>query len=50
MVSGIYRTGELADKAKVNKETLRFYEKKGLLTRPERTPGGYKQYNCEDLA
>lgn len=42
-------TSKLADKAGVNKETLRFYEKKGLLAEPVRTDGGYRQYSEKDL-
>jgi len=49
MNSTVFRTSELAKKADVNKETIRFYEKKGLLTDPIRTNGGYRQYSQEDL-
>jgi MerR family mercuric resistance operon transcriptional regulator len=42
-------SGELANKASVNKETLRFYERKGLLREPERTDGGYRNYDDGDL-
>ncbi|GAB2656496.1 MerR family transcriptional regulator [Kribbella swartbergensis] len=38
------RTSELADRAGVNAETLRYYERRGLLTEPPRTPGGYRDY------
>jgi len=38
------RTSELAGKAGVNTETLRYYERRGLLTPPPRTPGGYRDY------
>ncbi|MFF1819699.1 MerR family transcriptional regulator [Kribbella sp. NPDC058245] len=38
------RTSELADQAGVNPETLRYYERRGLLTQPPRTPGGYRDY------
>ncbi|MBP2348950.1 DNA-binding transcriptional MerR regulator [Kribbella aluminosa] len=38
------RTSELAGKTGVNTETLRYYERRGLLTRPPRTPGGYRDY------
>jgi Hg(II)-responsive transcriptional regulator len=38
------RTGELAGKAGVNTETLRYYERRGLLDRPPRTSGGYRDY------
>jgi len=49
MNTHLLRTGELADKAGVNKETIRFYEKKGLLAEPIRTDGGYRQYSQKDL-
>jgi Hg(II)-responsive transcriptional regulator len=38
------RTGELAGRAGVNTETLRYYERRGLLERPPRTNGGYRDY------
>jgi MerR family transcriptional regulator, mercuric resistance operon regulatory protein len=38
------RTSELAGRAGVNTETLRYYERRGLLTQPPRTPGGYRDY------
>lgn len=49
MTAHVFRTSELADKAGVNKETIRFYEKKGLLADPIRTDGGYRQYSQKDL-
>ena len=38
------RTGELARQADVNVETLRFYERKGLLPEPPRRTSGYREY------
>ncbi len=38
------RTGELASRAGVNVQTLRYYERRGLLARPERSPAGYRRY------
>jgi Hg(II)-responsive transcriptional regulator len=38
------RTSELAGQAGVNTETLRYYERRGLLSQPPRTPGGYRDY------
>jgi MerR family transcriptional regulator, mercuric resistance operon regulatory protein len=38
------RTSELAAQVGVNAETLRYYERRGLLTQPPRTPGGYRDY------
>ena len=42
-------TGQMAAQAGVNIETIRFYERKGLLPPPQRTPGGYRQYSQKDL-
>jgi MerR family transcriptional regulator, mercuric resistance operon regulatory protein len=38
------RTSELAGRAGVNSETLRYYERRGLLNEPPRTSGGYRDY------
>lgn len=43
------RTGELARRAGVNIETLRFYERQKLLQEPSRTAGGYRDYSEHDL-
>ncbi|MFC5262051.1 MerR family DNA-binding protein [Kribbella qitaiheensis] len=43
------RTSELAGQAGVNTETLRYYERRGLLTEPPRTPGGYRDYPAATL-
>lgn len=43
------RTSELAGRAGVNTETLRYYERRGLLTEPPRTPGGYRDYPSDAL-
>ena len=44
------RTGELAERAGVNPQTLRYYERRGLLTPPGRSPSGYREYPVEALA
>ena len=49
MRTQLYKTSELAARAKVNKETIRFYEKKGLLVEPSRTASGYRQYSQADF-
>ena len=41
------RIGELSDKAGVSTATVRYYEKRGLLRRPERTASGYRSYPAE---
>ncbi len=38
------KAGELARRIGVSKDTLRFYERKGLLPRPERLSNGYRVY------
>ena len=38
------RIGELAEKCSINKETIRYYERIGLLTEPSRTDAGYRVY------
>ncbi|RUL87938.1 Hg(II)-responsive transcriptional regulator [Tautonia sociabilis] len=46
---GSLKTGELAQQAGVNVETLRFYERKGLLPDPPRRQSGYRQYPEESV-
>ena len=41
------RAGELAAATGVNRETLRYYERRGLLARPDRSPGGHRLYAAE---
>jgi MerR family copper efflux transcriptional regulator len=41
--------GELARSAQVNVQTIRFYERQGLLPRPARTAAGYRLYEARDL-
>ncbi|MEU8001446.1 MerR family transcriptional regulator [Catellatospora sp. NPDC049111] len=43
------RSGELADAAGVNLQTLRYYERRGLLAEPARSPGGHRLYPPEAL-
>jgi len=44
------KIGELARHAEINIQTLRFYERKGLLKPPIRTVSGYRSYQPSDLA
>ena len=39
------RAGEVAEAAGVNRETLRYYERRGLLDAPDRSPGGHRVYD-----
>ena len=45
----IYRISEFADKCGVNKETIRYYERKNLLQEPHRTEAGYRIYSYDDV-
>ena len=42
-------TGALAEAAGVGRETVRFYERKGLLPEPPRTTSGYRDYPLESV-
>jgi DNA-binding transcriptional MerR regulator len=41
--------GQLAQEAGVNVETIRYYERRGLIRDPPRTDAGYRQYSAADL-
>jgi Hg(II)-responsive transcriptional regulator len=41
------RIGELAAQARVNVQTLRYYERRGLLTEPKRSRSGFREYGAE---
>jgi DNA-binding transcriptional MerR regulator len=43
------RIGELARRAGVNVETLRYYERRGLLEEPARSPNGHREYDEETV-
>jgi DNA-binding transcriptional MerR regulator len=43
------RSGELAAAARVNPQTLRYYERRGLLAAPRRSPGGHRLYPPESI-
>jgi MerR family transcriptional regulator, mercuric resistance operon regulatory protein len=43
-VSGGLRSGQLAERAGVNVQTLRYYERRGLLDAPPRRPSGQREY------
>lgn len=44
----LYMIGVVADLLKVHPQTLRFYEKKGLI-QPSRTEGRTRMYSAEDV-
>jgi DNA-binding transcriptional MerR regulator len=41
--------GQFADAAGVGVETVRYYERRGLLDAPRRTAAGYRRYTAADL-
>ncbi|MFN2567464.1 MAG: heavy metal-responsive transcriptional regulator [Gemmatimonadaceae bacterium] len=43
------RIGEVAQRADVNVQTLRYYERCGLLPAPTRRPSGYREYSAETV-
>ncbi|CAN5349602.1 Cd(II)/Pb(II)-responsive transcriptional regulator [soil metagenome] len=43
------RIGEVADAAGIPAQTIRFYERRGLLPQPSRGPNGYRLYDPSTL-
>lgn len=43
------RSGQVAKAAGVNLQTLRYYERRGLLAEPDRTLGGHRLYPAETV-
>lgn len=43
------RIGEVAAEADVNIQTLRYYERRGLLEAPTRRASGYREYGRDDV-
>lgn len=41
--------GTLSRRTGVNIETIRYYERSGLLPKPARTAGGYRAYSASDV-
>lgn len=44
------KIGELARRCDVNIDTIRYYERQGVLPVPERMPSGYRRYRKSDIA
>lgn len=44
------KIGELAQRAEVNIDTVRYYERQGLLPVPQRLRSGYRHYEQDDVA
>ncbi|GGN46159.1 DNA-binding transcriptional MerR regulator [Actinoplanes campanulatus] len=49
-MTGGLRTGEVAEQAGVNIQTLRYYERRGLLAEPTRSIGGHRLYPPDTVA
>ncbi|HZN71884.1 MAG TPA: MerR family transcriptional regulator [Micromonosporaceae bacterium] len=47
-MSGL-RSGQVAAAAGVNLQTLRYYERRGLLAEPDRSLGGHRMYPAETV-
>lgn len=45
----LLRIGKLAEAAAVGVETIRYYERSGLLPKPERQDSGYREYTRDHL-
>ena len=48
--SGGLRTGEVAEQAGVNIQTVRYYERRGLISEPIRSIGGHRLYPPDTVA
>jgi MerR family transcriptional regulator, copper efflux regulator len=46
----LYSIGQVAKQSGVSVETIRYYEKEGLIEEPERKESGYRQYKREAIA
>lgn len=43
------KTGELAERGSVNLQTIRYYEREGLLPKPPRSSSGYRFYHPDTV-
>ena len=48
-LSDTFSIGELAGRADVNRETIRYYERRGLIPKPPRNESGHRQYSEIDV-
>ena len=48
-IKSTYRSGELAAIAGVSSDTLRYYERRGVLPSPPRSQSGYRIYSAQAL-
>ncbi|MCA9674333.1 MAG: MerR family transcriptional regulator [Myxococcales bacterium] len=49
MADTVLHSRQVADAAGVHVETLRYYERRGLLRVPRRSPAGYRQYDVDTV-
>ncbi len=45
-MSATYTVSQLAREVSTSPDTIRYYEREGLLPAPARTPGGYRSYDA----
>ena len=45
----MYSIQDVSKKTGLSAHTLRYYEKEGLLSHVDRSPGGFRQYTDEDM-
>ena len=45
-----YRIGELSEATQLTRDTLRYYERLGLLAKTRRSPGGFRLYGRDAVA
>lgn len=43
------RTNDIVKATKIGRETLRFYEKNGLIRKPKKSLSGYREYTLGDI-
>jgi MerR family transcriptional regulator, mercuric resistance operon regulatory protein len=48
-LAGALSVGQLAARAQVRTDTIRYYERAGLLPEPRRTDGDHRRYGAADL-
>ena len=48
-MSGALRAGQVADAVGINIETLRYYERRGIIPAPDRSPGGHRVYDDDTV-
>ena len=49
-MTATFSIGQLAKRTRVNIETIRYYERRGLLPDPPRRESGYRQYSDDAVA